>query len=160
MKISFVKDEMEIYKQTKKDYDKIILNIKHQIDILEEQERDQLFEFEVMVELFGNLYKNYKKSDFVRKRKISSLLFSHIEISKNKKIKMTPNKGLELLFQNPKNNKKNLSQGQISFGAPNPEYFEHLISIIKNTPNDKLSIWKPIFSGFLDVPKIYSYGEG
>ena len=48
-----------------------------------------------------------------------------------------------------------LDSNQLTSLAPNPEYFEHLISIIKNTPNDKLSIWKPILSGFLETPQRY-----
>lgn len=46
-------------------------------------------------------------------------------------------------------------------GAPNQEYFAHLISIIKNTPNDKLEVWKPILSGFLDTNKsVCILGDG
>ena len=108
------KEEMEVYQNAKKDYDKMLLNLKHQIDALEEQERNEIFEIEAVVELMSNAYENYKKGWFVRRRKITSILFSNIEITKKKQVKITPKSSLELLFQN---NKKRLSEDQSLNGA-------------------------------------------
>jgi len=91
-------EELKIYEDRKKEYDIMILGIKHQLDSLEEQERDQILELEMVVKMLKDAKNIYKKCDFVRKQKICSLFISNIEISEKKKIKITPKEGLELLF--------------------------------------------------------------
>ena len=92
------KDEQKIYRETKKDYDKMLLNIKNQITSLENKERNEIFEIEIVVQLFSDLVTFYENADFVRRRNITSLLFSNILINKKKQVLITPKLGLEDLF--------------------------------------------------------------
>lgn len=94
------KDEQEIYRETKKDYDNMLLNIKNQITSLENKERNEIFEIEILVKLFSDLVGFYENADFVRRRNITSLLFSNILINKKKQVLITPKVGLEDLFLN------------------------------------------------------------
>ena len=92
------KDEQKIYRETKKDYDKMLLNIKNQITSLEDKERNEIFEIEIVVQLFSDLVTFYENADFVRRRNITSLLFSNILINKKKQVLITPKVGMEDLF--------------------------------------------------------------
>ena len=79
-------NEEKIYKKKKNEFEATIQNIKSEQDALECNNRNLILEFEALGRLAENIVKYYKKSDYVRKRKLISIFVSHIVVTKQKRL--------------------------------------------------------------------------
>ena len=97
---SLTKDEHQerIYQQEIKRYDEKIEYLELEIKKLWINQRNTILELDWFLQCLWKLAKVYDKASYVRKRKITSLLFSNIIITHKKQVVFTPKPSLEGLF--------------------------------------------------------------
>ena len=91
-------DEEKIYNET-------ISSFNSQIDVLQnwhkennDNERNELLEVSVFLNMLKNLHSYFKNATYVQKRKISKILFSNIIIHNEKKLTIRVNSNFKPLF--------------------------------------------------------------
>lgn len=63
----------------------MIENWKIEKSKLEKENSNEIVEFEIFSNVFTNLHKFYIEADYVRKKKITELIFSNIIVTKEKR---------------------------------------------------------------------------
>lgn len=98
MSIKKDEEEIEIYENTKAEYDKRIDILTKEIASLNEWERNELVELEVFIDVLNNAKNYYKKANYVQKRKIAKILFLNIKINSKKELAIQVKPELQTLF--------------------------------------------------------------
>lgn len=90
--------EEKIYQEEKRKLEKVIDDLNNQMDDVNKKNRDVLFEYEVIMDLFRNAHQIYKNGSYVQKRKINEILFLNIKITPRKSVILELNEGLDFFF--------------------------------------------------------------
>jgi len=91
-------DEARIYKETKEDFDKKIKYLRKQVEEMDDNERNEIIELEVFIDVLNNAKNYYKKASYVQKRKIAKILFLNIKINTKKELVIHIKPELQTLF--------------------------------------------------------------
>lgn len=92
------KDEQEIYENKKKQYDDEINFLRKQLEKEDENERNEILEMELFIDILNNAEQYYKRANYVQKGKIAKILFLNIKIDHQKRLLIQPKANLETLF--------------------------------------------------------------
>lgn len=91
-------EERMIYNRERDTYDAKLAYIKKEIDDIDKEERNEIFEIEVLVGTMHNIPKYYKKLSNVRKRYITEILFSNVVLDHEKRLHIQVKPWFENLF--------------------------------------------------------------
>ena len=83
-------EEEEIYQNQLKIYERQIVSIKKEMDLIEKNEEDELEAFTAVIEILKNAGTYYATRQYVRKRKIIELFFSNIIVDNKKRLSFVP----------------------------------------------------------------------
>jgi len=92
------KEELEIYENKKKEYDEEISFLRTQLEKEDEDERNEILELELFIDILNNAEVYYKRANFVQRGKIAKILFLNIKIDHQKRLLIQPQANLETLF--------------------------------------------------------------
>ncbi len=98
MSIKKDEEELEIYENTKLDYDKKVTFLLKEIEDLNKWERNEIVELEIFIDLLNNAKNYYQKANYVQKGKIAKLLFLNIKVDIKKRLHIQVKPELENLF--------------------------------------------------------------
>jgi len=86
MSLSKTKDEESVYRSQLADYDQKIELIQKEMEAITVSERNTILELEVFIHLIKNVGEDYKKANYVQKRRIASIMLSNIIVDKQKRL--------------------------------------------------------------------------
>lgn len=99
MSLSKTKDEESVYRSQLTDYDQKIELIQKEMEAITVSERNTILELEVFIHLIKNVGEDYKKANYVQKRRIASIMLSNIVVDKQKRLTIGVKPWLEPLFE-------------------------------------------------------------
>ena len=93
------KVEQDVYIKDKVGIESMIESWKIEKSKLEKENSNEIVEFEIFSNIFTNLHKFYIEADYVRKKKITELIFSNIIVTKEKELKLEVKPVFKNLFE-------------------------------------------------------------
>lgn len=92
------KEEEEIYQDTKNGYSEKVKFLRKEIGNIDDNERNEIFELEVFVDILNQAQEYYKKANYVQKGKIAKILFSNIVVTHEKRLEIQVKPVFQTLF--------------------------------------------------------------
>jgi len=98
MSIKKDQEETRIYEESKEDYERKIKSLRKQVIEMDDNERNEIVELEVFIDVLNNAKNYYKKASYVQKRKIAKILFLNIKVNTKKELAVQIKPELQTLF--------------------------------------------------------------